>query len=514
MHKQASTFTVLALFLLGISAPTVQAVVEHQWGPAISFSYEGLMHRAKVLASTPQASSSASIAPLVGQIDYTLWQSLKFRPEAALFGDKLGHYPVTFFHVGSSLPNGIKMFRLEGPQAMELLYSTSYFSTPQNSITSQLTPATGFAGLRVQGPRSPDPSSHEWLTFLGDSYFRAIGKGQVYGVSARALMTETRESGVEDVPSFKEFYLQDVSQPEDPLTIYALLDGKEVTGAFRFISSRSEGVIQDVDADLYIRQPLKALGIAPIRTMYWFSETDKSRLVDWRPEVHDSDGLAILTGAGERIWRPLINPPNMSASLFRDQRPKGFGLIQRDRQNDHYLDEQKNFELRPNVWVELLEGFDSGSLELHENPTGNEINDNVAVFWKPKSTFKQGDHLHLRYRLHWIKEEPFSGDLARNVATRIGRLSDSGNPKAQNYQISVEFEGQLPEGVLEPHFQIAKGSVIHNVVEAVPGVQRWRVVFEVKPHGLDPVDLSLQVRSHSHAVAETWSYRIFSDRAN
>jgi len=494
---------------VAMASQNAQAALELQWGDSIPFSYERLIQKAKQMALSPPIKESPAHSAIVSQIDYSAWQSLRYRPEAALFRDQNGHFPVTFFHVGSSLPQGIQIFRLEGDQAFELFYNPSYFSASKNSVVRELPANTGFGGFRVQQPHGPDPTTRDWLMFLGGSYFRAVGEDGVYGASARPLLIYDQHQEEHDIPTFREFFLEDAKSNSAPVTTYALLEGEAVTATFRFISSLSKGVTQEVDADLFFRQTVKGLGLVPLKTMYWFSETDKARLEDWRPEVHDSDGLAILTGSGEKIWRPLLNPPTTSTSMVDEPTLKGFGLIQRDRLSDHYLDEEHHFEKRPNVWVELVDGWNAGQLELIEHSTANEINDNVTVYWKPKFTIQPGAHLHLRYRLHWTNDEPFPGNLARCVSTRLGQITDERDSTVKNYQISVEFDGPKPSDKAQPRFRVEKGRVIQSIIENVPGTERWRVLFEVKPESQEPVDLTLQVRLHSNAVSEIWTYRLY-----
>ena len=111
----------------------------------------------------------------------------------------------------------------------------------------------------------------------------------------------------------------------------------------------------DIEATLFMRAAVSRFGIAPLTSMYWFSETKKETAIDWRPEVHDSDGLSMWSGNGERLWRPLNNPPRIMVSAFSDNNPRGFGLCQRDRVFDHYLD-GVYYDRRPTLWVEPMPG--------------------------------------------------------------------------------------------------------------------------------------------------------------
>src|SRR4029453_13469836 len=92
------------------------------------------------------------------------------------------------------------------------------------------------------------------------------------------------------------------------------------------------------------------------------------------------DGLVIWNGAGERIWHPLNNPRQIFHTGYLDNNPKGFGLAQRDRDFDPFLD-GVGYEKRPTVWVEPLGDWGKGMMQLVEIPTDDEIRDNICAYW-------------------------------------------------------------------------------------------------------------------------------------
>jgi glucans biosynthesis protein len=265
---------------------------------------------------------------------------------------------------------------------------------------------------------------------------------------------------------------------------------------------------------MFLRRDVSRLGLVPLTSMYWYSETIKPTAIDWRPEVHDSDGLAIWNGAGERIWRPLNNPMQTRASAFADTRPRGFGLLQRDRAFDHYQD-GVNYEKRPSLWIEPLGDWGEGSVQLIEIPTDDEIHDNVVAFWVPKADAKAGSSYSLQYRLHWSDQEPFPSPLARCVATRIGRGGQPGQPRPQGVRkFMVEFIGQplqnVPFGVKpEVVLTAARGKFSYIFAEAVPnGVPgHWRAQFDFTPEGNEPIDMRLYLKNGDQTLTETWLYQ-------
>jgi glucans biosynthesis protein len=385
---------------------------------------------------------------------------------------------------------------------------------PADSLARKLPEQSGFAGFRLQESRTrPDWRTQDWMAFLGASYFRAIGALNQYGLSARGILIDSAEPTPEEFPDFSDFFIEESRAESDPVMVYALLDGPSIAGAYRFAIRRTEGVIQDVEAALFLRKDVNRLGFAPITSMYWFGETGKRRFEDWRPEVHDSDGLAIWTGAGERIWRPLINPPFAITSTFSDTDPKGFGLLQRDRVYENYLD-GVNYERRPSLWVEPLEPWGPGAVQLVELATDDEIHDNITAYWRPAAPARAGASYRLKYRLHWLADEPFPPAVARAVATRIGRGGEPGTIRPKGvYRIVVEFAGPSLDPLWGdtvkalPVVSASRGSVGRAYIEPVPGTRRWRAIFDLKPEGNDPVELRLFIQGNGEALTETWLYQ-------
>jgi len=508
--------------LLGVGAPLLGSS-RFSWadqnnlnfGPFKAFSYEALVERAQTLAQSHYVSAPRPVPEVVEKIDYDAWGKIRYNTDHALFADGTPVYPATFFHLGMFFLKSVKMHALEDGKAREILYSNNYFNMPKDSIARKLSDnKSGFAGFRLQESRKrPDWRTQDWLAYLGASYFRAIGALNQYGLSARGVIIDCAEPTPEEFPDFTEFYIQGALNENDPVIIYALLEGPSMTGAYRFLAWRTEGVVQEIEAKLFVRKDIKRLGLAPLTSMYWFSESEKRRLEDWRPEVHDSDGLAIWAGNGERIWRPLVNQPHAVTSSFVDSNPKGFGLLQRDRYFENYLD-GVNYERRPSIWVEPLEPWGAGSVQLVELPTDDEIHDNVAAYWRPEGAVKEGASYDLKYRLHWLADEPYPPNVARCVATRIGRGGQPGKPRPKGvYKFVVEFAGERLDPLwgntvkASPIITASKGKIKDEFIQPVPGTRRWRAIFDLIPDGSEPVELRLFIRGNGEALTETWLYQ-------
>jgi glucans biosynthesis protein len=378
------------------------------FGAPIAFSFEGLQDLARRKAAAPYAPPPTP-SDILAQLDYQAWGEIKFDPDHALFRD--GPLPVTFFHLGQFFRDPVQIYAVAHGQAREVVYDQDLFHMPAGSPARALPKGVGFAGFRVQEPvgGSLDWRANDWAAFLGASYFRAIGALRQYGLSARAAAIDTAVyQRPEEFPRFSRVFIEQPAAGADTVTVCALLEGPSIAGACRFRMTRGTGVTMDIDQTLYLRRPVARFGLAPLTSMYWFSETIKPTAVDWRPEVHDSDGLALWTGAGERIWRPLNDPPQLIVSAFSDKDPHGFGLLQRDRDFDHYLD-GVYYERRPSLWVEPKGAWGEGAVQLIEIPTSDEISDNIVVAWVPARSPAPGARFDLGYRLYWLAEEPYPG---------------------------------------------------------------------------------------------------------
>jgi glucans biosynthesis protein len=520
LHSAAAAATLAAL---GIPLEAI-AANRVKLGAASAFSFDALIAQARSLAQTPYKAPQTAPREILEKIDYEAHGKIKFNSNYALFADGPGQFPVTFFHLGRYFQSPVRMLLIEGggagAKAREIVYDPSYFDMPADSPARKLPNNSGFAGFRFQESRRGDQAKldwhkNDWVAFLGAAYFRAIGDLYQYGLSARGVAIDVAQAGKsEEFPNFTHFYFTVPDDNSDTVVIYALLDGPSICGAYKFIMQRGAGVTMEIETALFLRRDVERFGIAPLTSMHWFSETVKATGADWRPEVHDSDGLALWSGSGEHIWRPLNNPAQTTASAFGDTNPRGFGLLQRDRNFDHYQD-GVHYERRPSLWVQPLDGWGEGAVQLVEIPTDDEIHDNVVAMWVPRARAVAGSSYRLRYRLYWQQDEPFPSALARCVATRLGNGGVPGQPRPQNVRkFMVEFKGapleklafgELPEAVLTA----SRGQFSYVFTEAVPnGVPgHWRAQFDLSVDGAAPVDLRLYLRHKDQTLSETWLFQ-------
>ncbi|HEX4270020.1 MAG TPA: glucan biosynthesis protein [Rhizomicrobium sp.] len=479
-------------------------------GGARPFSFEMLAARAKKNATTPYIAPQPRAASMLRGINFDAMGKIKFRPDHAL---TRGSDPIEFFHLNSLAWEGVKLYAVDGGRAREIVYGPDYFDYGGSGIDPKLLGDLRFAGFRVMeaGGKPAD-----WLAFQGASYFRSAGADGQYGASARGVALNTALATGEEFPRFTEFWLEEHGAL---VTIHALLEGPSLTGAYKFDAAKNDaGVVMNVHCELFFRAGITRLGVAPLTSMYWYGENERRKAVDWRPEIHDSDGLSLWTGKGERIWRPLVNPPSTQTNSFLDNNPKGFGLMQRDRDFEDYQDDGAFYNRRPGIWVEPRGNWGAGAVQLVEIPTSDEIHDNIVAYWRPDGDIAAGDSRSYDYRLYWQDSDPaFPKNLARVVATRQGRGGQAGSNigNAPRRKFAVDFTGGALAGLeqrydLKADLWASRGSFDNPYVIKVVGTNRWRAVFDLNHDNKGPIDMRCALRlPDGKLLSETWLYQFF-----
>jgi glucans biosynthesis protein len=502
----ASTLPLVALAL----RPDAAAAAGLTLGEAQSFDFDRLRGQAKELASKPYQPPAIRYGDVLERIDYDAYQQIRFIPGNALWAnDDDGPYPIQFFHLGRFFKAPVQLHVVKDGQAREILYSPALFTFGKAEFAAQLPEDIGFAGFRVMDTGSKT----DWLAFLGAAYFRSSGQLDQYGLSTRGIAIDTGLPTPEEFPRFTGFWFEPSATDPLAVVIYALMDGPSIAGAYRMECAKHDGVVMQIEAALYARTDIKRLGVAPLTSMFWYDETNRRQARDWRPEIHDSDGLAILTGAGEHIWRPLNDPPQLQVSWFVDKDPKGFGLLQRDRNFENYEDDGVFYDRRPSVWVEPLEGWGEGAVQLVEIPTDDEISDNIVAYWLPKAPVKAGSEWNFKYRLHWLADEPYPPNLARVIATRVGRGGIPGQPRPKDKKkIVIDFAGGPLEDLkkgdpVQLIVDAARGTIDGDYVLQVVGTKHWRAFFDIAVDGAAPVDIRAFLRYNDKPLSETWLFQ-------
>jgi glucans biosynthesis protein len=368
--------------------------------------FHQIVRQAKAAAATPYQPNEMALPEILQKLNYDTWRDIAFRARRGLWHDDRSPFEVQFFHPGYLFKQPVAVNELKNDQVQPVPFASKYFRYPDfDHAKLGDEKRFGFAGLRILYPLNRPKRMDEVISFLGSSYFRALGAGQTYGISARGIAIDTGENLTEEFPAFKEFWLFRPGAGAGQMQFFASLDGPSVAGAYRFTITPGPDTSVEIDTHLFFRKPVEVLGLGPLTSMFWRGEKQPITANDRRPEVHDSDGLLIVTAAGAEKWHPLEPVDKVRTQLFPETNPKSFGLLQRDRDPSHYRDREAKYERRPSVSVESLGNWGSGTVRLMQLPAANEYNDNVVAFWQPEKSPAAGDELGLKYRLRWFTQE-------------------------------------------------------------------------------------------------------------
>jgi len=480
-------------------------------GPPTPFSFDALKARARRMAHAPYRPPPAVANEVLQALDFDSIGQVRYRPGAALWQDLPGDSAVEFFHLGRYARTPVRISVVDGGHAREVIYARTLFDIPAGNPAERLQGNLGFAGFRVMN----HDGQGDWLAYLGASYFRAATPFNQYGLSARGIAIDTAASSPEEFPRFTEFWLGHDGAAD--LVVCALLDGPSLAGAYRIVHRKSAaGLTQEIEAAITFRRSAQRLGVAPLTSMFWYGQGDRTEAVDWRPQIHDSDGLALWTGAGERIWRPLANPPRVVTNAFQDRDPRGFGLMQRDRDFNDYQDDGAFYDRRPSLWIEPIGAWGPGSVQLVEIPTASETDDNIVAFWTPAMTPRTGETLALRYRMIWGDETPTAIGVAKVVATRSGVAGRPGQATSANARkFVIDFAGGRLAGLdrqsgVEAVVTLSHGAPLSVATYPVVGAARWRLMFDAPLSAGNALDLRAFLRLNGEALTETWVGQAFS----
>jgi periplasmic glucans biosynthesis protein len=475
-----------------------------------AFGFEDVAARAKELSQAAYKPPVTQLPQELRDIDYDAYRDIRYRPERAVWRAEKLPFELMFFHPGRSFQEAVRINTLEGSSVKRIDFDPMAFDYGRNKVDPKKMRNVGFAGFRVHYAMNKPSYKDEVIVFLGASYFRAIGQGQVYGLSSRGLAIDTAAAPGEDFARFTEFWVERPRPGATSLTVYALLESQRTTGAYRFVVTPGAETVTQVTARVFAREAVTKLGLAPLNSMFLFGENQPGH-DDFRPEVHDSDGLSVATSTGEWIWRPLVNPKRLLVTSFATTNPKGFGLMQRDRSTPSYEDPEARYERRPSTWVEPVGNWGAGRVELVQIPTPDETNDNVVAYWVPDQMPAVKEPINFAYRLRWQTIGQLPVGKGYVVQSRRGR----GYVKQPDGDLNfvVDFDGPTmralkPETKLEPsvevggNAQLREQNLFRNDVSGA-----WRMTVRVKrTDAAKPVELRAQIKQANQPITETWSY--------
>ena len=456
---------------------------------------------ARDLAQKPYQAPNTTLPDNLKNLDYDKYRKIRFKPDQALWRDEKLPFQIQLFHRGFFFSNRVDIFTVAKGRATPVKYSSSLFTF--EGLTAPPPEADlGFSGFRIHAPMNRPDYYDEVGVFLGASYFRAVAKGQTYGLSARGLAINTADPKGEEFPLYKTFWIETPDPRSNSIVVHALLDSKSAAAAYRFTIRPGAATVYDVEMTLYPRVEIAEPGIAPMTSMFFFGANGRKDIDDFRPAVHDSDGLAIRNGQGETLWRVLTNPRDLQISSFFDTNPRSFGLSQRKRDFHAYEDLESSFEKRPSLRAEPIGDWGSGEVRLVEIPTNNEVHDNIVAYWRPKDPLRAKGEYPFTYRLHWDNGEKSS--LAVFKTTRAGAAGDS-----RLFVLDIagdnlkDIKPETVRGLVSANF----GKIENVVSPPNPQTGGWRLSFNLNPESKPVIELRAQLMQNEEPLSEVWVYR-------
>jgi glucans biosynthesis protein len=471
------------------------------------FTRQTVREIARALSESDFVPPNAALPDPIANLSYEQYRDIWFDHRKAIWADEELPFQLEMFHRGFYYKEEVDVAIVEDGAARHLRYSPDYYDfgarVPQPLPSEDI----GFAGIRLSGLMGKGNRFAEFAVFLGASYFRSRGRNQLYGLSARGLALKTGAPDGEEFPLFRAFWVEKPEPGGEAIIVHALLDSPSVAGAYRFTIRPGDTTGMDVEAALFPRVDLANAGLAPGTSMFFFGPIDREGVDDYRPEVHDSDGLLVLNGRGEQIWRPLNNPDTLQISAFLDAGPRGFGLMQRNRNLAAFQDFEAHYERRPGLWVEPLEEWGEGAVTLVEIPSDSEIHDNIVAYWQPKNTIPAGSEFAFAYRLSWGDHPRAAPATILVHATRAGRAAH--DPQSRRFVIDYTPERPPARDAPLPRANVTAsgGSVGDVTIEHNPVTGGWRLEFLLDPQQEEIVELRAELLVGKNEQSEVWLYR-------
>jgi len=496
-----------------VATPAKDSPPLKRLGAAHAFDYAGLKGLARSMSASAYREPTTVLPPQIAALSWDQWQAIRFREQRSLWAGQGLRFQARFFHLGFTIKKPVRLYTVESGRAQQLAFDPALFDYSRAGIDARkLPPQLGFAGFRLLFHTD---WQRDFAAFQGASYFRAVDGDMQYGMSQRGLAIDTGMSWPEEFPDFVAYYLERPAADASTVTVYGLLDSPSTTGAYRFIIGVADTVVMDIDAALYPRKVIERVGIAPGTSMFYYDESQHHLSQDWRPAIHDSDGLQLHTGSGEWLWRPLVNPPTLRANSYLDDGPRGFGLMQRDRNFADYEDDGVFYNRRPSVWVQPKSNWGRGAVMLVEIPAADETSDNIVAFWNPADKPQPGQELLFAYRLYWCRYNPVVCKLAQVQATRDGIGGVVGQPRRYfSWRFVVDFVGgdfalMGADAPVESIVSATRGKIELVSARPLAPIHGWRAMFDLRltDDSVEPINLRLFLDLDGQPLTETWIYQ-------
>jgi glucans biosynthesis protein len=481
-----------------------------------TFDRDTVTELARRLSRSPFAPPKTPLPKALTDLDYDHYRDIRVRPSSTIWADKGGPFRLQLLPRGFVFTDPVEVALVAKGRSERVAYKPDFFVTGDVMKSPLPTDDIGFSGFRALFPINRRSVFDEVAVFQGASYFRSLGETQVYGLSARGLANKTAEPEGEEFPVFRAFWIEEpAARAPQTLVVHALLDSPSVAGAYHFQihpgHDATHATTMDIEAVLFPRADLGKVGLAPATSMFMFSPNGRGSSDDFRPEVHDSDGLLVFNGRGEHIWRPLQNPAQVEVSAFLDANPVGFGLLQRDRNPADYQDFEAVYDRRPSLWLEPVGDWGQGAVVLTEIPSDAEIHDNIVAFWRPKAALPAGKEYRYAYRASWGDGPRAALERARVVATRRGRADIRGPTPVRRFVIDYLPAAKMARAPRTPLPQAkvsaSAGAIKDIVVADNPIIGGYRLSFVFDPRPAKSADLRADLTFSGRQTAETWVYR-------
>ncbi|MBU1043292.1 MAG: glucan biosynthesis protein G [Candidatus Omnitrophica bacterium] len=506
IHKKPLVFFCIALLLWSMTC---------QAAPLKPTRFKDVVEKAQKLAEKPFIETKNKIPDALKKIGYDQWRDIRFDPKKSLWLNT--PFNIQFFHFGGLYQQPVSINTVNKNSTTNIPFSPDFFDYSQSAHNGLQMNDLDFAGFRIHYPLNSPEYADELISFLGASYFRALGKNLSYGLSARGLAIDIAELTGEEFPYFHEFWIIKPASKAKELSFYGLMESPSLTGAYSFNVRPGEETLIKVRSVIFFRKKVKKLGLAPLTSMFFYGENEKSKIgIDFRPEVHDSDGLLIQGTNSEWTWHPLINPRSLLINSFGGGQPLGFGLIQRDMSFDHYQDLEARYDNRPSVWITPKSEWGPGHIELLQIPTENEFNDNIGAYWVIDHSFEPGEAFEFAYTMSWHAGNRKRSALAAVESTRIVS-------KPENVMFIIDFlpdqtqeefliKDISPEITILNNYMIKNSQLLENTV-----TRGWRLIIEVTldqesminkmlSKNNPTVELRAFLKKDNTPISETWSY--------
>ena len=480
----------------------------------LDVDYFYILDEAKKCAENPYNGKSKELPKELQSLNYDGYRKLRFIEDQTLWRKEGLAFQTQFFHLGYIFKEPVELHEFTATHMQRIPYVSDFFDFKDfPAMKEKLGSELDYAGFRVLYRLNPGNKRYdELISFLGASYFRALGADMHYGLSARGLAIDCASNKAEEFPRFTRFWLKKPLGDSSSMVFYALLDSPSVSGAYEFVLTPGKTTRVDVKATLFMRENVQSFGVAPLTSMFWFGENSRQKPSDARPEVHDSDGLMLKTSVGDVIWRPLDTGNVPRHTYIKLDSPAGFGLMQRDRAFSSYEDLEAEYHRRPSLWVQPRGDWGKGRVRLMELSTRGETEDNMVAFWEPEVLPTKGSQCMFEYSLFWTNDS-MVGENSRPFvsSTRSGYEQQNTNELVYILDFAPGVTSKFsPDQVPKVDAKV-EGNASLSFSQALwnPQSSRWRVTLKVKciDETKQPFDLSCRLQFDDGNSSELWTYK-------